>query len=52
MKKLLILATAGLLVSGISMAEYHKGKKKSKGAKCCKKSSKCCSKDKAKTACL
>jgi hypothetical protein len=52
MKRILILATAAFLVSGFSLAEYNKGKKKkcSNGSGCCKKSSKCCKKDKAKTA--
>jgi hypothetical protein len=38
MKKLILLATAALLITGITFAE--KGKKK----KCCEKTSSCCSK--------
>jgi hypothetical protein len=51
MKKVLLLATAALLVSGVSFANTDKGKKKkcAKGQSCCQKS-KSCSKDKdAKT---
>ncbi|MEY2918682.1 MAG: hypothetical protein RIS73_2396 [Bacteroidota bacterium] len=56
MKKVLLLATAALLVTGISFANTDKGKKKkcAKGKTCCTKSSttstKSCCKDKAKTA--
>ena len=47
MKKLFLLATAALLVSGVSFANTDKGKKKkcAKGKTCCKKKSSC-SKDK------
>lgn len=52
MKKLLLFATAALLVTGLAFANQDKGKKKkcAKGQSCCQKS-KSCSKDKdAKTA--
>jgi hypothetical protein len=51
MKKLFLLATAALLVSGVSFANTDKGKKKkcAKGKSCCQKS-KSCSKDSEKTA--
>ncbi len=47
MKKVLLFATAALLVSGISFANTDKGKKKkcAKGKSCCQKA-KACSKDK------
>jgi hypothetical protein len=44
MKKVLLLATAALLVSGISFAQQDKKKKCAKGKSCCQKKS--CSKDK------
>ncbi|MEP6676120.1 MAG: hypothetical protein ABJA78_13240 [Ferruginibacter sp.] len=45
MKKVFLLAIAGLLVTGASFAENGKKKKSSKGKKCCNKSGKsCCSK--------
>lgn len=49
MKKVLLLATAALLVSGVSFANTDKDKKKkcAKGKTCCKKSTQC-SKDKEK----
>ena len=53
MKKVLLLATAALLVSGVSFANTDKGKKKkcAKGKSCCQKSSsKSCNKDAEKTA--
>ncbi|HPH84184.1 MAG TPA: hypothetical protein PLC48_01955 [Ferruginibacter sp.] len=52
MKKLFLLATAALLVTGVSFAEGGKGKKKkcAKGKSCCSKTTKSCCKDKAKTA--
>ncbi|MEI2748793.1 MAG: hypothetical protein V9E88_08555 [Ferruginibacter sp.] len=59
MKKLMLLATAGLLIAGVSFANADKGKKKkcakgksccTKSAKSCSKDAKSCSKDKAKTA--
>jgi hypothetical protein len=48
MKKLFLLATAALLVSGVSFANTDKGKKKkcAKGKTCCQ--GKSCSKDKDK----
>ena len=54
MKKVLLLATAAMLVAGISFANTDKGKKKkcAKGKTCCTKSAgamKSCCKDKAKT---
>jgi uncharacterized protein YdeI (BOF family) len=47
MKKLLLLATAALLVSGVTFANTDKGKKKkcAKGTSCCQKA-KACSKEK------
>ena len=52
MKKILLLATAALLVSGVSFADNGKDKKKkcAKGKSCCDKKSKSCCKDKSKTA--
>jgi hypothetical protein len=52
MKKLFLLATAALLVSGVSFANTDKGKKKkcAKGKSCCQKSGKTCNKDAEKTA--
>lgn len=47
MKKVFMLATAALLVSGVSFA--HDGKKCGKGKKCTKKEAGCC-KDKDKKA--
>ncbi|MEO5889980.1 MAG: hypothetical protein ABIQ31_06975 [Ferruginibacter sp.] len=50
MKKVFLLATAALLVTGITFADN--GKKKNKGAKgktCCSKNEKSCKKDKDKT---
>jgi hypothetical protein len=49
MKKVLLLATAALLVTGVSFADNgKKGKKCTKS--CCKKSGKSCGKEKSKTA--
>jgi hypothetical protein len=47
MKKLFLLATAAMFITGVSFAEGGKGKKKkcAKGKSCCSK--KGCSKDKA-----
>ena len=47
MKKLFLLATAAMFITGVSFAEGGKGKKKkcAKGKSCCMK--KGCSKDKA-----
>lgn len=48
MKKLFLLATAALLVTGVTFADNGKGKKCKKAGSCCKKSGKkCCKKDKA-----
>ncbi len=52
MKKVLLLATAALLITGVSFADVNKGKKKkcAKGKSCCSKDSKTakasCCKDK------
>ena len=46
MKKVLLLATAALLVTGVTFADNGKKKKTKK----CAKGQSCCSKDKAKTA--
>ena len=49
MKKLFLLATAALLVTGVTFADNGKGKKCKKSSSCCKKSEKkCCKKDKEK----
>jgi hypothetical protein len=46
MKKLVLLATAALLVTGVTFANNDKGKGKKCGKSCCKKSGKkCCKKD-------
>jgi len=54
MKKLFLLATAALLVTGVAFADNGKKKTKkcAKGKTCCTKSTagKSCCKDKAKTA--
>ena len=55
MKKLLLFATAALLVTGVSFANADKGKKKkcAKGKSCCTKTAKaksCCKDKKDKTA--
>lgn len=50
MKKIFLLATAALLVSGVTFANCDKGKKCKKSSSCCKKSGKaCCKKDKSKS---
>lgn len=56
MKKVLLLATAALLVTGVTFADNGKKKKCAKGKECCSKDKgtaakkACCSKDKAATA--
>ena len=50
MKKVLLLATAALLFTGISFADGGKKKKSSKTKSCCSGHSKSCCKDKSKTA--
>jgi len=51
MKKVFLLATAALLITGVSFADNgKKNKKKGKGKSCCTKSSKECTKEKTKTA--
>ena len=56
MKKVLLLATAALLVTGVTFADNGKKKKCAKGKSCCSKEKAtaekkaCCSKDKATTA--
>jgi hypothetical protein len=50
MKKVILLATAALLVTGVTFADNGKKKKCAKGKNCCSKSSKSCCKDKSKTA--
>lgn len=49
MKKLFILATAAVMVSGAAFADGGKDKKKkcAKGKSCCTKTAKGCCKDKA-----
>ena len=45
MKKVFLLATAALLISGVSFADNGKNKKKGKCSKsCCKESGKSCGK--------
>jgi len=48
MKKMLVLATAALLVSSVTFANGDDKKKCAKGKDCCKKEGKACKKD-AKT---
>jgi hypothetical protein len=53
MKKVFLLATAALLVTGVTFADNGKKKKCAKGKTCCSKSEtaeKSCCKDKGKTA--
>jgi len=52
MKKILMLATAAFLISGVAFAhDGDKGKNKEKAKKCTKASGKCCGKeDKSKKA--
>jgi len=51
MKKIILLATAALLVTGVTFADNGKKKKKcAKGKTCCTKEAKSCCKDKSKTA--
>lgn len=53
MKKVLLLATAALLVTGLTFADNGKKKKKcAKGKSCCSKTMKSCCKDKSKTAAM
>lgn len=47
MKKVLLLATAAFLVSGVALADTGKKKKKSKSKSCCSHG-KSCSKDEKK----
>jgi hypothetical protein len=52
MKKVLLLATAFLMVTGVAMADKGKKKKCAKGQSCCSKDEKAkagCCKDKSKT---
>jgi hypothetical protein len=49
MKKLLLLATAAFLVSGVAFSQDHE-KKCAKGKSCCSKSKKSCGSDKKKCA--
>jgi hypothetical protein len=49
MKKVLVLATAALLVSGVTFADNGKKEKKCNKS-CCKKSGKSCGREKDKTA--
>ena len=50
MKKVILLATAALLFTGISFADGGKKKKCAKGKSCCNGATKSCCKDKTKTA--
>ena len=45
MKKLLMLATAAFLISGVAFANGDKGKNKEKAKKTCTKGGKCCEKE-------
>lgn len=49
MKKIFMLATAALLISGVSFGHDHSKKKGAKGKHSCCKSGASCSKDKVKT---
>ena len=50
MKKMILLATAALLITGVTFADKGKKKKSSdKESSCCSKSGKSCKKDKEKT---
>ncbi len=49
MKKVFLLATAALMITGVSFADNGKKGKKAKKS-CCSKSGKSCVKDKEKTA--
>lgn len=48
MKKIFLLATAALLVTGVSFADNGKDKGKKKSGKCCSKGHGCCKKAKDK----
>ena len=52
MKKVFLLATVALLITGVSFADNGKTKKKkcAKGKSCCSGTTKSCCKDKSKTA--
>ena len=50
MKKLLMLATAAFLVTGVAFAHEGKGKGKEKAKKTCTKGGKCCGKGESKKA--
>ncbi len=50
MKKIMILATAAFLFSGVAFAHGDKGKSKEKTKKTCTKGGKCCSKGESKKA--
>lgn len=50
MKKVLILSTAALLITGVSFGHDHSKKKCAKGKSSCCKNGMSCSKDKEKTA--
>ena len=45
MKKVLMLATAAFLISGVAFAHGDKGKTKEKAKKTCTKGGKCCGKE-------
>ena len=49
MKKVILLATAFMFVTGVTLADNGKKKKCAKGKTCCSKTSKSCCKDKEKT---
>ncbi len=48
MKKIFLLATAALLITGVSFADNRKNKNKKKSGKCCSKGHSC-KKDKDKS---
>ncbi len=49
MKKVFLLATAALLVTGVTFADGGKKKKCAKGKSCCQKTTKSCCMNKSKT---
>ena len=48
MKKVFLLATAALMITGVTLADNGKKKKCAKGKSCSSKSAKACCKDKEK----
>ena len=52
MKKVFLLAIAGLMVTGVTLADNGKKKKCAKGKSCCSKTAKPCCKKKTSTAAM